>query len=157
MNPPPDPLEAFCPFPPEARNIFGPVFNGAEMVFYDPLRLKRRLQALLGSETQELLANWGHLDAQERFLAAVRAAFDLPPFDQVTGGGATEEVVLGLWDGYNGWLKKNGRGTPPSATTSPPTATPPDTPPPTPTLSVSPSTPTGSRRGVPGPLRGPAS
>lgn len=155
MQPPDN--EPFNPFPAAQRGIFGPVFNGAAMVYYDPLRVRRRLQALLGSQAGELIASWEHLPAQEQFLGAVREAFDLPPFDPATGAGATEETVLGLWAGWQAWVKKNGPSTPNSPTTSRPTATPQATPPTTPPTSASPSAPPAWTPGVPGPLRGPAS
>lgn len=83
-------------FSPEDRRIFGPYFNGAEMVHADPLQVYRRLQFRLDGESNKYLKLAREGDPSEKFHAweklipAVRYAFDMPDFDPSTGKGSQE-------------------------------------------------------------------
>lgn len=58
----------------------------------------------LAHEASFLLARF---DAEERCLACVRAAFELPPFDRDTGEGVCEQDCWDVLASFQGWLEKN--------------------------------------------------
>jgi hypothetical protein len=152
------------PFTPAERQIFGPFWDGRTVRHADPLRIRRRLAQLLGREAPKLLEQWQaeeappqvRIDAAEHFLWAVSEAFELPKFDPADGQGATEDVVIGVWNAFHDWLKKKGPTTPNGPTSSPPTDSPPAPPSATMPTRASSSTPTASAAGFRGRLRTPS-
>lgn len=50
------------------------------------------------------------LDAEERILDCIRAAFGLAKFDPETGSGVPEYVCWLVLAAFEGWLEKNGSG-----------------------------------------------
>lgn len=67
------------------------------------------------------------LDAQEKVLAVVRAAFGLPPFDPETGAGCVEATCLAAMNAYLEWLEKNARSdgnSPPTSSAASPSVSP---------------------------------
>lgn len=117
--------------------------SGAETLYADPLAVSRKILLLTGGDPNRLVeqataadpatagpeALFAASSAADRLLAAVREAFDLPPFDRTTGQGATEGHVLGVWQAFCAFLQKK----------SPPPASAPTSPVPTESPSPSPS------------------
>jgi len=99
------------------RNIFGPFYNGSEMVHADPLRIRRLLVHELGGDLNAVLSQ-AHAEeepvrfqARDQLLSAARIAFDMTPFNPATGAGAVE---ADLWAALTAFLdfieKKNPSG-----------------------------------------------
>lgn len=88
------------------RRIFGPYFNGAEMVFADPIRVHRRLHFMLDGETNKYLALYRseneveRYQAKEKLLPAAIYALDMVPFDPKTGQGSLEQDVMAALRAY---------------------------------------------------------
>lgn len=109
-------------FSDKERRIFQ-YHNGREVVWADPLALRRRLVVALGGDISAVVKDVnadrqpeGWPDgkeftpdpatvmvaafAAEKFLAGIRKAFDMAPFDPATGEGADERCCL---DAYDAW------------------------------------------------------
>lgn len=88
------------------RRIFGPYFNGVEMVYADPLRIYRQLQAALDGDTNAYLermrseAAADSNTAKDRVLAAVISVFGMPAFDPKTGQGTLEQDAMAVLRNY---------------------------------------------------------
>lgn len=107
-----------------------PSIDGTMQLFADPLAVRRKLLARTGGKIDEFVdrqrlmfstsqeINNGSTQeadpgifiegsaAEEMIVAAVVHAFDLPPFDPTTGGGATQEYCLLLFDSFNEWREQ---------------------------------------------------
>ncbi len=121
-------------------------FNGEKPVFGDPLTLYRRLLARLGSDPNALIEQVNHeavevsAPATETFLIAVRAAFDMVPFDAVTGKGSRDEDAFAAFNQFSDFIEKKNLSAATSPTSSPPTTYSRSVPLPKSNTSVSPST-----------------
>jgi hypothetical protein len=110
----------------QERRIFGPYFNGTEVVYADPIRLKRRLDHALEGETPKWIERYNdpahpqHYDAQERVLAAAVWAMELRPFNPQTGEGVLEAEVEQALYGFLEYLEGKG----PRAESTPTSSTP---------------------------------
>jgi hypothetical protein len=118
----------------ESMKIYGPYPSGAgSLQWGDPVRILRHLTFLLDGDPNAVLEKvrsgspGEQHDALEKLLPAIISAFDVRPFDKVTGEGLTEDDLEGLLDGFIEWLalkKKKAEESPSSYT---PTASgPPD-------------------------------
>ncbi len=118
-------------FPEADRDVF-PYFNGARIVYGDPVAIDNRYFTDLADEDLDALneqfgskAEAVQIEAESRTIQAVRAAFKLVPFDEETGEGATDGMAGTLWIRYQDWkdgLKKkaaSGPSTPPPSADSP--------------------------------------
>ena len=118
-----------------------PYSNGLTRVFADPFRILRELAVLLNGDPREVLeaarkavprssegqpvdseaekvATAERAMAQIRLADATKQAFELTPFDKMTGTGFTDDEALELLYDFVAWLKKkqtNGVSPPPSA------------------------------------------
>lgn len=108
------------------REIFE-YYNGERNVFGDPLRIWRTLNNLLEGDPNKVLqeAKSPIVDiahpAQEKVLGAVDAAFEMVPFDSVTGYGAMESDRLAALDSFLVWVQKKSPRQETLATSSLPT------------------------------------
>lgn len=98
------------------KNIFK--YNNGEVdLFADPIAVDRKLRMALGDDFATLKALFevdgdGKLTssplefmmATEKQIAATRQAFGCQPFDPHTGKGATDDVVLELWEQFWNWM-----------------------------------------------------
>jgi hypothetical protein len=95
--------------------------------YADPLAVRRKLRILLGGDGTQVLEACNSPDPQtalegwHRLLMAIAYAFEVPTFDPATGQGLREEELLGLWNGFQDWLKKKQTSTASSPTSAPPT------------------------------------
>jgi hypothetical protein len=95
------------------RQIFE-YHDGSAIVAADPMELARRvLQAFEGDPNatirqMEVEANPLPVVcvATDRFIAGVRQAFNLEPFNPKTGEGALEQDCHRIWNEYQAWLEK---------------------------------------------------
>jgi hypothetical protein len=85
------------------RAIFGPYPRGDGTSLHgDPIRIRRRLVHALEGDLNRWLAEYRcdieplAFAAAERLLAATVEAFDLIPFDPLSGVGASDDEVLGV-------------------------------------------------------------
>lgn len=103
-------------FPYKAGGIHDPV-----TVFADPLSTYRRIVTEVGGDLDGTLQMMQSLNpsqaiaATEKLLAATRAAFNLTPFNGMTGEGCCDEDVQALLERFTAWCEKKN----PSAETSP--------------------------------------
>jgi len=87
------------------RNIF-PYHNGVALVYADPLAIYRRLVLALDGEPNRWIEESRsdvavlRVNAEQRLDQAVRVAFEMAPFDPLTGGGATAEFCDAALDAY---------------------------------------------------------
>lgn len=104
-------------FSDQDRKIFGPIFNGREVVHIDPTRVKRKMSALCpGNLFNEHLLRWKNpqqevdpqlsLESSEIVLDCIIKAFDLIPFDPLSGNGLSDDDVIDVWNSYSEWVKK---------------------------------------------------
>jgi len=109
------------------RAIFGPIFNGQEQVFVDPLKVYRRLVYLTEGKGEELIKAAKSLDlavsfpAKEKLIEATTQAFELAPFDPQTGLGMQEEDVWAILNAFLDWVAKKKVSGENSPSLSPPT------------------------------------
>lgn len=114
-------------YTPEERCIFGPYDKGdGTLVYADPMRVRRRLKAMLDGNPEKVLAQATQTDvpqfaseATDRVLAAAVYALDLVPFDATTGAGATEDMVVGVLNSFLAFEAEK-KTTEPSCPTWPP-------------------------------------
>lgn len=108
------------------RKIFGPYFNGAELVYADPLRVHRRLLYMLDGETNKWLEKAKSENLEERFqakeklLPAVVYALDMLPFDPKTGLGSLEQDVIAALRSYLEFMEGKGPRVPSMPISVPP-------------------------------------
>jgi hypothetical protein len=82
------------------RQIFGPYFNGHELVYADPQVVLRQLYAKLDGDPNRFIEEANSDDpskrnaALDRLIPASREALDLAEFNTLTGHGAIEVDVL---------------------------------------------------------------
>lgn len=108
-------------YPEQQRKIFQ-YFDGQRQVYGDPLKIRRRLNGRLDGNLNKALADKDlSPEHYERVLDAVVYAFDLPPFNQETGEGAVEEVVVKALTSFLDWLQKKSPRRENSLTSVPPT------------------------------------
>lgn len=94
------------------REIFGPVFNGVDQVFLDPLNVYRRLHYALDGKPNQYLKDRKSEDvqvsfpAQEKLLEAVKFAFGLQPFNPLDGSGTQDGDAFGLLWAFLNWVDK---------------------------------------------------
>jgi hypothetical protein len=98
-------------FTDQEKRIYGPYPRGdGQVVMGDPLRILRRLTYHLGGDPNEVLAKQNSPDPGEKYQAdeavypAVCQAFDLVPFDPLTGKGTTEAEAQEILDHYRAWV-----------------------------------------------------
>lgn len=117
-------------FPADKRRIF-PYHDGRADVFGDPLAIRRAMVRLAQPDDIEQVQKEAAQPlafanpALDRLVAIVRGAFDLAPFDRATGGGLTEDEVLGVLKAFYDWEAALGEATGGTPSTSPPTDIPP--------------------------------
>ena len=94
------------------KNIF-PYWNGQQEVFGDPLAIHRRLTIALGGVPDEVLKAAKSEEplqkahARERLVEAIRAAFEMVPFDKTAGAGALDEHCFDALRSLLEWTEKN--------------------------------------------------
>jgi hypothetical protein len=89
------------------------VYRSPLGTYHDPLKVRRDLELL----SDGAVAGWveeqraGSLDADEKVLGVVRAAFGFAPIDRDTGAGVTDTEALTAFADYQEYLAgKGGRG-----------------------------------------------
>jgi hypothetical protein len=126
------------------KNIFQ-FHNGSALVWADPLILRRKLAVALGGDIGAVVkdvnadrppAGWPEgkdfvpepsavmvaAFAADKFLAGIRTAFGMTPFDPATGEGADERCCLDAYDAWRAFedsKKKPGETTPSTQPSSP--------------------------------------
>jgi len=119
-------------FSEEDRRIYA-YHNGTSEVRADPLVIRRRLIQNANGKLDQLVreargegASLEVIDerlprpelsdaillqeeAQERLVAVIRRAFELPPLDPATGQGCTEAMVWKVWGSFNEFLEGESR------------------------------------------------
>jgi hypothetical protein len=103
-------------YTPKERAIFR-YYNGAQIVYGDPLHMDLRLREALGGNAKQVYEDYNddehpevNIPATLKLIEATRAAFEMLPFDPLTGQGARDEHCLkALWDLWE-WTEKNGSG-----------------------------------------------
>lgn len=89
-----------------------PYHNGVEMVYGDPLGIRRKLTLDLGGDINAAIAKLSSEDAIEaaeagdRVLVALRSALGMVPFDISTGVGATDEDCYAAFDAWIDYEEK---------------------------------------------------
>lgn len=84
-----------------------PVFSD----FHDPLAVRRKLYLMSGGDVVALIDQQKSDDltvvmqAHEKLLPIVRAAFGLPPIDRTTGAGVSDERALQVLENFMRWLE----------------------------------------------------
>lgn len=150
----------------ERRNVFS-YYNGKEIIFADPLAVHRRLTRALDGNPNEVLGKVDlgiagppdsyaseedyaaaleqerlteplRYEATERMVEAVRAAFDMAPFNRLDGAGATEEDCRAALDTFIVFMEGKKKAPVNSPTSSPLTA--PPSPPPSSAGNLPPTT-----------------
>ena len=93
-------------------DIFGPYSDGrGNSVMADPLKVYRTLIREVGGDLKQTLADSNssdldvHIPAEETLVRAAVTAFNLAPFDPVTGTGSTETQILSVLDTFLNWIK----------------------------------------------------
>lgn len=92
--------------------IYGPDSDGARDRYWDPLVVHRRLAAALEGNPAQWLQDCQSKDpvlknkALEKTYPAIVYAFDLVPFDIMTGCGTTEKQAKELMNRFHAWLEK---------------------------------------------------
>jgi hypothetical protein len=103
-------------------------FDGAVYRFADPLKIDRDLFIAAGCPINVLIEKSKNQDSPEgkraegAWIECVRAAFEMKPFDILTGEGATEDDCRRAWQDYTAFLEKknqNPEPPPPSSTPTP--------------------------------------
>ncbi len=92
----------------EKLTVFGPYCDGRRMIYGDPVLIHRRLYAKLLGRPNDFFAKvrdfekdpLGSQQAAETVEMAARFAFDLIPFDNETGEGATQELAFKVLNQY---------------------------------------------------------
>ena len=111
----------------EPEPIFGPYWNGRNNVYQDPLKIRRILKAALDGKPDVWIGRTASPDPVEASLAldkiakAARSAFDMVPFDGLSGKGATETQCLRAVQMFLDWQSSKKVSTKPSPICSPPT------------------------------------
>lgn len=99
--------------------------DGTAEVFGDPVTIHRRLTAYLDGNPNQVIEATQNADplaamhANDRLLAAVRVAFEMP-FDKATGEGATEDECFAALDKFTEYLEKKGPNGASTPTCEPP-------------------------------------
>lgn len=82
--------------------------------FHDPLQVRRTLYLGSGGQFNTWLEEQRNGDteaamrAHEKLLPLVRAAFNLPPIDHLTGYGIADEQALQVLSAFLRWLEGKG-------------------------------------------------
>lgn len=104
-----------------STKVFGPYYDGMEDKFGDPVVIHRRLWARLNGRPNDYFKLIREFEAEpvkseqaaESVEIAVRAAFNMVPFDSETGRGATQEecfAALNQFLTYQDQKKVSGSG-----------------------------------------------
>lgn len=109
-----------------------PYNDGEKDRFGDPMRIERLLDTTAGGSFAKLLqlALSENPDisnpATDRELLCIQTAFEIKPFDPLTGQGTTEEFQFNLYDEFLRWRdKKKANGDSPPSLPTPTVGTPP--------------------------------
>jgi hypothetical protein len=108
----------------QEKKIF-PYFDGAARVFGDPVTIRRRLTGFLDGNPNAVVDACNSTDpatamqADEKLLAAIRFAFDMP-FDRTTGTGATEDECFAAYDAFTAFMEQKKTSGEPTPTCVPP-------------------------------------
>lgn len=107
------------------RAIF-PYHNGERQVYGDPMALSRRLTIHAGGDIDALVRDWRkdpvlddagqelpgsralRLQHEEKIVEAVRKAFQMIPWDDSTGQGATWDQCMTAFEDFLRFWEKNG-------------------------------------------------
>lgn len=104
-------------FEPSELLIFKYELGESGSKYADPLRIKRRLSQSTNGTINDLVQAAAGPDEQARFaaedklVAAVCFAFNLPAIDANTGIGCTDEFLLGLLNKFLDWESKKKQST----------------------------------------------
>lgn len=102
---------------------------GDREIFADPMELARRIVVAFQGDPNDTIAKMQPQQGQDpvavlplicmatdKFIAGVREAFKLAPFDPSTGAGTLESEVREVWNHYQEWLEKKSPTPDPSLT-----------------------------------------
>ncbi len=123
----------------------------------DPVALRRRFTLEMGCDPNTAAADWYGGDplaaahAEERLVAAGRAVFGLPPWDEASDAGVLDGEVVALVDKFF-WFESEQKKSTASTPTSPGSTAPPPCPSPTTSDTDSGSMPNESDFSEPSPL-----
>ena len=98
--------------------------NGEKIIAADPMVLARRVLMAFEGDPNKVIDRMDPqanslaiaCEATDKFVAGVRQAFDLKPFDPDTGEGTLEQDVHRVWNEYQEWVQKKSPATDPSLT-----------------------------------------